>query len=78
VQKQIVSREYKKFVGKTLKVICEGFDENQFVYYGRAYYSAPDIDGKVYFFSADETNFGEEYEVQIIKNTGYDLYGERL
>ena len=78
VQNQIVSREYKKFVGKTLKVICEGFDENQFVYYGRAYYSAPDIDGKVYFFSADETNFGEEYEVQIIKNTGYDLYGERL
>ena len=78
VQKQIVSREYKKFVGKTIKVICEGFDENQFVYYGRAYYSAPDIDGKVYFFSADETVCGEEYEVQIIKNTGYDLYGERL
>ena len=78
VQKQIVSHEYKKFVGKTLKVICEGFDENQLVYYGRAYYSAPDIDGKVYFFSADETDFGEEYDVQIIKNTGYDLYGERL
>lgn len=78
VQTQVASRNNKKLVGKTVKVVCEGFDENQFVYYGRAYFSAPDVDGKVYFFSADEVEYGSYYDVKIIKNTGLDLYGERL
>ena len=61
----------------TITVVAEGFDENQLVYYGRAYFNAPDIDGKVYFFSDDEIDYGSDYQVTIIKSTGYDLYGER-
>ncbi len=78
LQKKIVKENNKLLVGKAFKVVAEGFDENQLVYYGRAYFNAPDIDGKIYFFSADEVEYGSFYDVKIIKTTGYDLYGERL
>ena len=78
VQKKIVEKNNAKLVDKTFSVIAEGFDENELVYYGRAYFNAPDIDGKVYFFSSEEVNYGEYYQVKITQSTGYDLYGERL
>ena len=78
VQKKIVRENLKKYKDKTISVIAEGFDDKQFVYYGRAYFNAPDIDGKVYFFSSEPVECGEYYDVKIIKATGYDLYGERL
>ena len=64
--------------GKVFSVLCEGFDENMLMYYGRAYFNAPDVDGKIYFFSAEETHFDKNYNVRIIKGEGYDLYGERI
>lgn len=78
VQKQVVKSNLKRLVGKTVKVLAEGFDENGFIYYGRGYFNAPDIDGKVYFFSKDEVKKGEFVEVELVKVDGYDLYGERL
>lgn len=77
-QKRVVKENGKELVGKVFKVVCEGFDENELVYYGRAYFSAPDVDGKVYFFSDKETEKGKFYNVKILKATGYDLYGERI
>ncbi len=78
LQKKIVKENNKALVGKAFKVVAEGFDEEQFVYFGRAYFNAPDIDGKIYFFSSEEVEYGTFYDVKIIKATGYDLYGERL
>lgn len=77
-QKKIVKQNYKALIGKTFKVVAEGFDEYQLVYYGRAYFNAPDVDGKVYFFSSDEIEYGKFYDITILKATGYDLYGERI
>ena len=77
-QKAVVRENAKALVGKTFRVLAEGFDENELVYFGRAYFNAPDIDGKIFFFSADEIEYGKYYPVKIIKATGYDLYGERL
>lgn len=76
-QKAVVKNILKSFIGKSFKVVAEGFDYNELCYYGRAYFNAPEIDGKVYFFSDDEVINGEYYNVKIIKATGYDLYGER-
>lgn len=78
VQKAVVKENLKQFIGKTVRVLAEGFDGDELVYYGRAYFNAPDVDGKVYFFSADEVEYGKYLDVKIIKATGYDLYGERL
>ena len=77
-QKKVVKQNLKSLIGKTFKVVAEGFDSDQMVYYGRAYFNAPDIDGKVYFFSADEIEYGKYYDIKINTFTDYDLYGERL
>ena len=76
VQKKISKQNLKAFLGKTIKVICEGFDEDRFVYYGRAYFNAPSIDGKVYFFAKKEVKYNKEVNVKIIKTEDYDIYGE--
>ena len=76
-QKKVVKQNYKKLIGRNFKVFAEGFDENRLVYYGRAYFNAPDIDGKIYFFSGDEVKNGDFVNVKIIKADGYDLIGER-
>ena len=78
VQKKVVKENLKEFLGKTIRVLAEGFDQNELVYYGRAYFNAPSVDGKVYFFSRDEVEYGKYYDVKITKATGYDLYGDRL
>lgn len=77
LQKKIVKENSKKLVGKTFRVLAEGFDENALVYYGRAYFNAPDVDGKIYFFSDSEVEYGKFTEVKITKAAGYDLYGEK-
>ena len=77
-QKKVVKQNLKEYLGKTISVVCEGFDQNALVYYGRAYFNAPDIDGKIYFFSADEIEYGKYYDIKIQKVDGYDLYGDRL
>ena len=77
-QKKIVKENYKSMGGNIYSVLCEGFDEEKMVYYGRAYFNAPNIDGVVYFFSDKEVKVGECYNVRIIKGYNYDLYGERI
>lgn len=78
LQKRIVKEKNKGLVGKSFNVLAEGFDENELIYYGRAYFNAPNVDGKIYFFSAEEVEYGKRVTVKITKSSGYDLYGERL
>ena len=61
-------------VGTTLKVLCDGIDYDKNCFVGRAYFQAPDIDGKVYF-NAYNAAQGEYYDVLIEKCDSYDLYG---
>lgn len=75
VQKQISSDKLKKRVGTTLKVLCDGIDYDKGCFFGRAYFSAPDIDGKVYF-NAHNAVQGEYYDVKIENSDSYDLYGK--
>ena len=78
VQKKVVKENFRALKGKTFKVFAEGFDKDEMTYYGRAYFNAPDVDGKVRFFSSEEIIYGEFYDVKILSADGYDLYGERL
>ena len=80
LQKQISKEFLASFKGKTIDVICDGIDYDKGCFVGRAYFQAPDIDGKVYFTSNDEivVNQGEVYTVKITKTTNYDLYGRVL
>ena len=74
-QRKISRKNNENLVGKTVKVLCDGVDYDKQSFYGRAYFSAPDIDGKVYFTSDKDISQGEYYEVLIEKCDDYDLYG---
>ena len=78
MQTQLIVTEEKNAenVGKTLTVICDGFDAVAEVYYGRSYADAPDVDGKVYFSSKRKINPGAFVEVKVTEALDYDLVGE--
>ena len=65
-----------KFIDKTLKVICEGYDQVSECFFGRSYADAPDIDGKVYFTAPKRLKEGEFVNVQITEVLDYDLFGK--
>ncbi len=74
VQQSISAEILSGFVGKKLRVLCDGIDYNKNCFIGRAYFSAPDIDGKVYF-NAPHAMQGEYYDVKIQHADCYDLFG---
>ena len=66
----------KNYVGKTLKVLYEGIDYDNNLFFGRPEFCAPDVDAKVLFKSRDLVNIGNFYDVTIIGSKGYDLIGD--
>ena len=74
IQMEISAEKLKSFVGKKLRILCDGINFDKNCFEGRAYFNAPDIDGKVYF-NANNAVQGEYYEVIIKNSDSYDLYG---
>ncbi len=75
-QFEIFSRKQDERIGKTYKVLVEGYDSYTDAYCGRSYMDAPDIDSCVYFTSSVPLENGEFVEVRIINTKEYDLLGE--
>ncbi|MCM1545624.1 MAG: 30S ribosomal protein S12 methylthiotransferase RimO [Clostridiales bacterium] len=75
VQREISEEYLKSFIGKTVKALCDGIDYEKGCFVGRAYFSAPEIDGKIYF-NAERAVQGEYYDVKILSCDSYDLYGK--
>lgn len=73
-QAEISRENLKRFEGKTLEVVLDGFDEEKGLFAGRTEFQAPEIDGAVYF-SAPSATVGERYSVKIERTDEYDLYG---
>ena len=78
MQTQLTVAEEKSasYIGKTLKVLCDGFDTVAEIYYGRSEGDAPDVDGRVYFKSKRKINPGAFVEVKVTEALDYDLVGE--
>ena len=74
-QVRIAQETLNGLVGQTLEVVCDGIDYDKGCFVGRAYFNAPDIDGKIYF-NAFEAVQGEYYAVTVQRVDGYDLYGK--
>lgn len=77
-QMTIAARKNEEKIGKRLEVLVEGYDSYIKCYYGRSVADAPDIDGKVFFTSANPLKEGEFKAVQINDVIEYDLLGECL
>ncbi len=75
IQVEISARKNASKVGKTLTVLCEGYDPVAESYYGRSAADAPDVDGKVWFTSAKRLRAGSFVSVKIKEAMDYDLVG---
>lgn len=66
----------RQYIGHIYDVLCEGKLDEQ--YTGRAYFQAPDVDGRIFFTSDIPVNAGEFMRVRIDRAERYDLYGKRV
>ena len=75
LQQDISSENNKKYVGKTLPCIIEGYTDDGLVI-ARTQYDAPEIDGLVYVTTDKQVVPGDIENVQITSSSEYDLYGK--
>ena len=77
-QTEVSASLLKEKVGKTVTVLCEGYDVVAECYYGRSAADAPDVDGKIYFIGRKGIPEGEFVTVKITSAEDYDLIGELI
>ena len=74
VQQEIAFDTASEKVGKTLRVIIDEFDGEQYI--GRTEYDSPEVDTLVYLPSDKQLNIGHLYDVEITASEGFDLIGK--
>ena len=74
-QLRVVESKNAEYVGKTLNVLCEGFDPVAETHFGRSAADAPDVDGKIYFSAKKKVPAGQFVSVKITEALDYDLIG---
>lgn len=76
-QEHIMEEYNKAQVGKVIKVIVDGFDEEQNMWVGRSVADSPDVDGRVYFDVSDDVDVcvGNFVNVKITSYNQCDLIG---
>lgn len=78
LQHDIVLENNKKFLGRTLKVMVDGYNTYDDTWYGRFYGQVPDIDGQVLFTHRGDLTPGTFVDVTILGMDEYDLTGKTL
>ena len=63
-------RQSKEYLGKTVEILCEGYDDKKKKYLGR------DTRGRMAYFDGDETLHGNFVNVKITGTGGMSLIGE--
>jgi len=74
IQSEIAYEKLEQQVGKTLTVLCEGFDRLAECNFGRSFGEAPDIDGKIFF--TGKAAPGQFVQVKITDILDFDLIGD--
>ena len=76
-QQQIIMAENaQKMIGKTINVLCEGFDRLAECFFGRSSADAPEVDGKVFIIAEDKKpKIGDIVKVEISDTLDCDLVG---
>lgn len=78
IQRGISLEKNRARLGSVLEVLCEGYDDSCFMYYGRSYADSIDVDSRVYFAAEDEVAVGSFVTVEILDCDEYDLTGRQL
>lgn len=75
IQTGIMAEKQAAKVGQTLRVLCDGIDEDSGLYLCRTAGDAPEVDGNVCVASETPLYPGEFYDVLVDDSDLYDLYG---
>lgn len=78
IQSEVARELGEKRIGQVLTVLTEGFDNENYLYYGRSYADSADVDARVYFGAEYVPAPGEFVKVKILDYTDYDLTGEMI
>ena len=76
LQAPIMDEFCESFAGRSIEVLCEGYDEENGCLYGRSYADSPDIDGQVLFEGSCRD--GEMTLVRILEAEDGILYGKEV
>ena len=76
VQSDVIDGYNESVLGTVREVLCEGFDTQAQLYYGRSYSESPDIDGRIWF-SGDEAQPGTFVNVRLTGTMDGELTGEK-
>ncbi len=75
LQSDVLDHFAARMKGQLIEVLCEGWDGETGLYYGRSYADSQDIDGRVWFDSAFSVEEGQFVPVRITGAQGVDLTG---
>ena len=78
LQSRIMDEYNESMIGKTLEVLCDGYDPDIGQYYGRSYADSPDVDGRVWIASDEPIGEGSFVMVRIDGSTDGELTGYLL
>ena len=70
LQNEINRKQSKEYLNKTIKVLCEGYDDKKKMYLGRDTYR------RMAYFNSDENLIGKFVNIKITKTGGISLFGE--
>lgn len=76
VQSDIIDAYNESVLGTEREVLCEGFDGQSQMYFGRSYAESPDIDGRISFTADDEVAAGSFVTVRLTGVMDGELTGE--
>lgn len=77
LQSRIMDEYNASLVGKTLEILCDGYDAEEARYFGRSYADSPEIDGRVWFTSEETVPTGTFQPVIIDGAQDGELIGHR-
>ena len=76
IQAEIMDEWSQEFVGKTVRILCEGYDDEIGLQFGRSFADSPDIDGIVFF--SGECAAGDFAEVEITEIADGEWFGAQV
>lgn len=68
----LTRKKSEKYLGKTVEILCEDYDEKKGLYLGR------DEFGRMGYFQSENNEIGNFVQLKITKANGISLYGEKV
>lgn len=78
VQSDIIDDYNESLLGEEREILCEGFDSQAQMFFGRSYAESPDIDGRIWFTAEEESAPGTFVTVRFTGTMDGELTGEAV